>query len=133
MRIVVDTNRIIASLIRDSYSRSLIYNNKFVFYTPAYAQEEINKYKGEIMEKSGLNGVEFDALFFALFEKIKVMALKTYDSFMVRSSKLISDVKDVPFIALCLALSADGIWSDDKDFVNQKDIRVFTTKELLQI
>ena len=75
MKIVIDTNRIIASLIKNSYSKSIIYDNKFEFFTPQYATEEIYKYKNEILQKSEMTEEEFNSLFSVLFEKIKS---KTY-------------------------------------------------------
>lgn len=40
---------------------------------------------------------------------------------------MISDPKDVPFLALALSESAEAIWSDDKHFREQEEIPVFTT------
>jgi predicted nucleic acid-binding protein len=42
------------------------------------------------------------------------------------------DKKDVPFIAAALALNC-SIWSDDKHFKKQKEIKIFTTKEVMEI
>lgn len=40
------------------------------------------------------------------------------------------DINDSPFIAACLDINADGIWSFDRHFIKQKTIRVYTTKEI---
>jgi predicted nucleic acid-binding protein len=42
----------------------------------------------------------------------------------------IKDINDAPFIALCLVIKADGIWSDDTHFQTQKQFTVFRTKNL---
>jgi predicted nucleic acid-binding protein len=47
------------------------------------------------------------------------------------ATTLIEDINDVPFIALCLATKADGIWSDDTHFSTQKQVTVFRTKDFL--
>ena len=43
---------------------------------------------------------------------------------------LIDDMDDVPFIALCLASKADGVWSDDIHFKTRKEITIYRTREL---
>lgn len=41
MRVVIDTNRIIAALIKEGISRKIIFNRNFEFVAPDYAIEEI--------------------------------------------------------------------------------------------
>lgn len=132
MRLVVDTNRIIASLIKNSYSRALLVNNQFKFYSPDYTLDEIETYKEEIMQKSELNEKEFTTLFEVLLEKIKIVQREEYALFIEKAEKIISDPKDVPFIALALAIEADAVWSDDKHFLAQKEVKTVSTKELLE-
>src|SRR3989338_7846149 len=43
----------------------------------------------------------------------------------------ISDSKDSPYLACCLATKADGIWSHDPHFLEQDKLRIFTNKNLL--
>ena len=132
MKLVIDSNRIIASLIKDSYSRSIIYNRKFEFFTPQFATEEIYKYKKYILDKSGMNEKAFEDLIMLIFQKIIIVSKENYSLFIKQAEKIISDMKDAPFIALCLALDTEGVWSDDKHFLAQKKVRVFTTKDLLE-
>ena len=54
MRLVIDTNRIIAALIRDSTSRRIILMSGIHFMTVSLSIKEIDKYKSEIMERRGL-------------------------------------------------------------------------------
>lgn len=42
------------------------------------------------------------------------------------------DPKDVPFIAVALALTVDGIWSNDRDFESQSKFKIWKTAELAQ-
>ncbi|MDE1824944.1 MAG: hypothetical protein KGH77_01135 [Candidatus Micrarchaeota archaeon] len=42
------------------------------------------------------------------------------------------DLSDTPFIALALSIKNDGIWSEDKHFARQKEIKVWKTKDLLK-
>jgi len=43
------------------------------------------------------------------------------------------DPDDTAFLALGLALKCDGIWTEDNDFNNQKVLKVYLTKDLLEI
>ena len=61
MKIVVDTNRLIAALIKDGASRKILRNPTHEFFTPAFAFEEIWEHKDEIARKAGLNEQELVA------------------------------------------------------------------------
>jgi len=37
-------------------------------------------------------------------------------------------MKDVPFIALAVAISNDDIWTEDKHFIKQKIIKIMKNK-----
>ena len=43
------------------------------------------------------------------------------------------DPDDSAFLALGLSLKADGIWTEDKDFYNQKILKIYSTKDLLDM
>ena len=47
MNIVVDSNRVIASLLKDSTTREILYNRSFYFIAPEFVKEEI-KNKGVV-------------------------------------------------------------------------------------
>ncbi len=50
MMVVVDSNRIIAALLKDSTTRSLLFNETFDFISPEFVKEEIKKHK-KILKK----------------------------------------------------------------------------------
>jgi predicted nucleic acid-binding protein len=52
MKLIIDTNRIIASLIKDSLSRQIINYPLLEFITPDHTLQEINKYEAIIRKKS---------------------------------------------------------------------------------
>jgi predicted nucleic acid-binding protein len=83
-----------------------------------------------ICKKAKLNLDEFKLLLNLIFEHITIIPKNEYKELLNRSKTLIDDIDDVPFIALCLASEADGIWSDDAHFKTQKEIIIFRTKEL---
>lgn len=42
MKLVIDTNRIMAGLLKDSTSRKIILHDSFSFYAPDYIETELN-------------------------------------------------------------------------------------------
>ena len=127
--LVIDTNRIIAALIKDSISRKILLENHF--YTPEHTHEEVKKYEELILDKSGLTKKELDTLLTILFSKIKTIHSREYQEQILQAEKEINDDKDVVFVALAIAKQAN-IWSDDKDFNTVTSVKVLTTKELLE-
>ena len=83
-----------------------------------------------ICKKAKITYKEFDLLFNLIFEHIIIMPKEEYEDFFDTAKTLIDDINDVPFIALCLAAKADGIWSDDDHFKTWKGITIFRTREL---
>ena len=133
MKLVIDTNKIIAALIKDGLSRQIITTPIFTFITPEYTLEEISTYEAIIRKKGKLSKKEFDLLFALLFEHIMIIPKEEYNEFLPVSQTLIEDVDDVPFIALCLAVKADGIWSDDTHFHTHQKFIIFRTKDLITL
>jgi predicted nucleic acid-binding protein len=130
MKLVVDTNRIIASLIKNSLSRRIINHPFLEFITPDYSLQELSKYEAMIRKKTKLNHEEFNLLLSLIFEKITIIPKEEYEDFLNVAKTLIDDIDDVPFIAISLAIKVDGIWTDDAHFQTQKQFIVFRTKEL---
>lgn len=130
-RIVIDANRIIAALIKEGISRAIIFDSRFEFISPDYIIEELNNHKIEIMNKAKIDEKEFDVLLSILFEKITIFPKSEYGSFLDEAGKMIKDWGDIPYLALALSASADGIWSDDKDFLEQDRIKIFSTRDVV--
>lgn len=133
MKLVIDTNRIMVGLIRNGPSRALLFSKNFQFFTPDHALVEIAKHSQELCEKAHITPEEFELLMGTLFEKIETMQKETYTQFLNEAEQMIKDKDDVPFIALALALNAEGIWSDDTDFQEQHKIKVYTTKDMIEL
>jgi len=41
------------------------------------------------------------------------------------------DTKDAPYLAVGMAMSVDGIWSDDNHFRKQNVLRTYSTKDMV--
>jgi len=134
MKIVIDTNMVIAALVKDSKAREVIMSNKFEFVSPDFVLEEVNKYKDYICRKSRLSEDEFGLLMALIFEKINIIPAFDYEGYR-ENAKIImqEDIKDVPYVACYLSLRCDGIWTNDSDYKDKEEIRIFSTAELLKL
>ena len=133
MRIVIDTNCLIAALIRDGAARRILFYSRFSFFSPEFTLDEIDKHISEIIEKSGIESHELHKLLENLMKRITIIPQSVYDSWMNKAEEIIGkiDIHDVPFVAVSLSLPNEGIWSDDSHFTEQKQISVWRTSDLL--
>jgi len=133
MRIVVDTNILISSLIKDSITREILLLPFMDFYLPEFALEEVEAHKTKISKLSGLSRDEIDFFLDLLLENISIVPARTIRPYLKEAEKIIGDIDpgDIPFIALALAVDNDGIWSNDKHFRKVKKLKVWKTPELL--
>ncbi len=134
MRVVVDTNRIIAALMKKGVSRRILTHGDIEFTTVLFSREEIQEHKNRLLLKSGLAEEVFDIVLQKIFERIIILDDRIVRKFMPQASKIMDgiDPDDTPFVAAALATASD-IWSDDPHFQMQKRIRVRTTIELSQM
>jgi predicted nucleic acid-binding protein len=134
MRLVVNTSKVVAALIKNSLSRQIIMSGKFELITVGFAKAEIKKHKAEILNKSHLQEAEFERLISIIFKKIYVVSDYVIRSKKIQARKIMDkiDPDDSPFIALALSVVNDGIWTDDHHFMQQKEIKIWRTKDLLK-
>ena len=133
MKVVIDTNVLMAALISDSVVRRLLASRKIMFYLPEFALEEVEKYKNELKGKAGYSEDDFQQLKTLLLENIAIAPKDMVKKHMKEAINVMVNIdkKDSPFIACAIAVGADGILSFDKDFQRQKRIKAFDIKELL--
>ena len=133
MKVVIDSNRAIAALIKDSTTREILFNSIFEFVAPSHITIEINTYKNAIIQKIGIAENEFDILLSLIFQHIIIIPQKEYDKLITKLTDEIKDPKDVPYIAACIAAKAEGIWTHDPHFMNQKKVKVFTNIDMIKL
>jgi len=130
MELVVDTNVIFSLFKKDSFTRKFVGKHNIKLSSPDWLNKELDKYSEVICSKSEIP--------FEFFNKAKESVLKLISikdaskEFLSKASKLISDEKDVPFLALSLELNIP-IWSNDPHFQEPlviNSVKVFTTEEL---
>ncbi len=133
MKIVIDSNRVIAAMIKEGTTREILLDKNFEFFAPEYIKGEIEKYKEEIMQKASLEQEEFEILLSLVFEYITIIPQSESHKFVEELKDEISDLKDVAYLAVCLSMRADGIWTHDPHFQEQKKCRVYTNVDMLRL
>ncbi len=134
MRIIVDTNRIIASILKDSASRAILESGKADFYTIGLSKKEFARHRLEVAKKAGLTEDEVAYLTEKVYSRLAVMKDEHIQKNMEEAKVIMDDIDstDTPFIAAAIACDA-VVWSDDQHFQKQKKVKVVRTKELLGI
>lgn len=132
MRLVVDTNVIISALVKNSASRKIIVYSTFHLFTPSFTLEELRLHLDEICGKKGIDNEESLRVLNILFKYINVIDFDFYVSKIERAKRIIGNVdeNDVPFIALALSFDNGGIWSNDRHFLRQKEIKIWRTEDI---
>jgi predicted nucleic acid-binding protein len=132
MRLVLDTNILIAALIKDSLTRTFFFFPDLELLLPEYALEEVNRHRAKIARHSRLTYREIDLLLSLLLESVTVVPAKRILPHLMAADALIGDIDkdDVPFVALALAVENDGIWSNDRAFENLPGIKLWKTPDI---
>jgi len=135
MKIVINSNILISALIRDATTRRLIFTPKFKFYLPEFSIIELREHLPEIAQKAEISEQEVKQLIDKFLEHISLVPLTDYHQYIQRATEIIGsiDEDDIPFIALALSMKNDGIWSNDLHFKKQNIIKIFNTRELMEL
>jgi predicted nucleic acid-binding protein len=132
MEIVLDTNILISSLLKDGLTRDLILLSPFNMYTIELSKIEIENHKEELLLKSKLDEISFDYLRNFIFRKVNFASLEDIIPFKDRAIEIMSeiDIDDSLFLALAMSLNCP-IWSNDAHFKRQSYVKSLTTRELI--
>ena len=134
MKLIVDTNRIIAALVKDSFCRHIITHLNAELLTIYFSTKELAQHKALILEKSELSETDLELLLDKLVSKMTILDDRIVNQQMARAKKIMdsTDPNDTPFIAAALATGAD-IWSDDTHFEKQKVVKIWRTKDIANL
>ena len=135
MRLIIDTNRIMAGLLKDSTSRKIILHDSFSFFAPDYTETELFKHRPYLVKKSKIPERDFDLLMHALLEQIILVPFEDFESEFGHAIQVMEtiDENDAPFLAVGLALGIGHIWTEDRHFLKQDFLKVCSTRDLLEI
>lgn len=133
MRYVVDANIILSGLIANSTTRTLLVEIEPELLTPAYVHEEIGKYTGLVVEKSGLEVDDVEELIQTLFKRIDIVPRAEILGSLQKAARAMRDVDPDDALYLAVAIERDAvIWSDDGDYEHQDIVDVATTSEIFE-
>jgi len=132
MKLVIDTNIIISALIRKGITRKMLLLPGLKLVTPENTFKEIENHIDLIAAKSKLSKDNILRILDIIKKYIKTIPESRWWNQYNQAEKIIGkkDPKDVPFIAVALALTVDGIWSNDRDFESQSKFKIWKTVEL---
>lgn len=138
MKLIVDTNIVISSIIRDAGTRKLLFDFRLELSAPEHLFEELYEHEREIEKKAGISEEDFERFIKSIKIVVKEIPSKNYASFLSKALKLNNDAEDASFIAAAISMNAN-IWTNDKDFLEKEDvllketgIKIMTTKKLME-
>ena len=132
MIFVIDANILFSALIKDSNTAKLLFDENVNLFTPEFIFEEFIKYENFLLEKSSRKRENFIEIMHMLKEVITVIPKEKYSDFIIEAEKISPDQKDAMYFALALKLNC-GVWSNDKKLKEQDKVKVYSTKEILNI
>ena len=132
MKLVIDTNRIMAGLLKDSTSRKIILHDSFSFFAPDYTETELSKHRPYLMKKAKIPGRILicsciPCLTASSWFLLKILSTST----IMRCGSWRRLMKTIlPFLAVGLALGIGSIWTDDRHFLRAGSFKVCSTRDL---
>ena len=135
MFLVVDANIVLSALLTKGKSFDIFIMNKLIkkyeFIAPEFLFFEIGKNFDEIVKRSKLPSEELAKVFKFIKDEIEFIPFKEFNKQADKASSLAPHEKDVQYFALALAFNC-GIWSEEKVFKHQSQVKVFSTKDLME-
>ena len=132
MMLILDNNIFFSLMKPDSVASYLLSALKAKFFAPELIKEELEKYKSECLTKSRLSEHEFEIRQKEVEECIEFFESSEYKKFLKEAINALPDAKDSPYLALALFKKA-SIWSNDPHLKEQSLVKVYSTKELVEI
>lgn len=132
MKIVLDANVIIAALLGSRATLVILTSQNHSFFVPQKILEEIKKHQSFICTYGQQSPEEFTANLDALLFFIDVVDFVVYEPFLQQAQATLSrDVEDADYLACALAVHADFLWTNDKDFSTQDLVPIKTTEQFI--
>jgi predicted nucleic acid-binding protein len=129
MRFALDAN-ILFSLCNLSSSTSAIVNkHDLELFSLDYALLELEKYKEDVIKKSGQS---FSNALQTLKQKVQFISVRSLKQEIKECKPIVQDQADVVYLALAKHLSAP-LWSNDSHLKQQSLVPILTTQELLTL
>jgi predicted nucleic acid-binding protein len=132
VRLVLDTNILLAGLLRDGATRRLLLEPSLDLLVPEHALEEVERHLPDLARRMGLPVEQARLALGLLLERVDVVPKTAYDASIGEAEGLLrgSDLDDAPFLALALALGAP-LWTHDKALHAQQRVPTLATRDVL--
>jgi len=117
LRVVVDTNKVIASLLRDGKVRRLLFHPGLEVLLPKYVLEEVNEHRRYLEEKVSPKAIDF--VLSKISKKTRIIGVRELSRETLRKARRLArdfDIDDYPFIAVAIEYNAI-IWTNDKELI----------------
>jgi len=117
LRVVADTNKVIASLLRDGKVRRLLFYPGLEILLPKYVLEEINEHREYLESKVSPKAI--DLVISKISRKARVIGARELGREVLSKARRLAegfDIDDYPFIAVAIEYNA-VIWTNDKEFI----------------
>ena len=111
MNLVIDTNILFSALIKDSITRKVLIKSGWKFHYPEMSFHEIHKYKMLVLEKSGMEEVEYTKLLSYLLVHVNIVPEEKTKQKLKEAREILGkiDPDDVVFLATALSLYKSAI------------------------
>ncbi len=117
LRVVVDTNKVIASLLRDGKVRRLLFYPGLELLLPKYVLEEIDEHRDYLKEKVSPKAIDF--ILSKISKRARIIGARELSRESLHKARRLAegfDIDDYPFIAVALEYNAI-VWTNDKEFI----------------
>ncbi|HLD03127.1 MAG TPA: putative toxin-antitoxin system toxin component, PIN family [Candidatus Nanoarchaeia archaeon] len=133
MEVVVDANILISALIKDGYTRKLLFDRKFVFYAPSFLLEEATKYMPYICMKTGLSENDLRAMLDLIVSlRINIVDDNEIEDIVPSALSISPDPNDALYFAVAMKLNC-CLLSNDKKLKNQNRVKVYSAEEISRL
>ncbi len=132
-KVVIDANILITALMGSWKTFEIIDSGECIFYSPSTIIKEVQKHLGHVCKKTQRRPDEMYGRFCSLLKCIEVIQNNAYYAFLeIAKEHMARDVSDAEYLACALAVKADFIWTNDKDFTSQKLVPCKTTDQFIK-
>ncbi len=117
LRVVVDTNKVIASLLRDGRVRRLLFHPGLEVLLPKYVLEEINEHRKYLEKKVSPKAIDF--ILSKISRRVRIIGASELSRETLHKARRLAgdfDIDDYPFIAVAIEYNAI-IWTNDKELI----------------
>jgi len=133
MKLAVDSNILFSFFKRDSQTRKILVNLElFYFCTLKSRMDELMAHRDEICRKARISPEDFSKVLSELETFVEIIDDDIAFDRAGEAIKIAPHIEDAPLFALSLKIGC-GIWSNEKAFKKQSEVKVFDTKEMIEL